>query len=262
MARMTRWIMSVALVVLPRSEQNRFRDEWTSETAVVREQAGDLATLMFALRLLFAAPRITMEMRAEHASGYAELSIGLLVSIFPSTVLICVALFSGVWILVLGEVAIVAGILLMASGFWSAEARVFDSTRSRVGIALAAIGSGIEIAVRRITGFGPPIDAVVSATIPHAVIMLGLILWVVSSYAGRFRFRVLMVGIGITAPAAALNMIVAVINGMALSGFDRFGVLMYVLPSAALAWACYAVVGRRKVFDDQPLAEVVAHEAA
>ena len=246
--------MGVAVLLLPITEQGRFRDEWRAEVAAVREASGSLAALGLAARLLQAAPRMTMTMRASSESGYAELSFGIIFSVFPAAVLSVLAIQTGVWIMLVGELALIAGILLMTSGFWSLEGRLFDSGRCQLGLALALVGSVIEIIVRRSTGFGPPIDAVVSATIPHAVILLGLILWVASSYAGRFRFRVLRLAVGLIAPAAVLNLVAVLINGFSLTGFDRFGVLMYAVPSAALAWACYSIVGRSKVFNDQPVA--------
>lgn len=235
-------------MLLPITEQERYRSEWGAEVAFARESAGSLAALRLALRLLQAAPRMTMQMRANSESGYAELSVGLIFSVIPSSVLTALAVQSRVWIMVLGELALIAGVLLMVSGFWSFEGRLFDSGRSRVGLALALVGSAIEIVVRRTTGFGPPIDAVVSADVPHALILLGLTLWVASTYAGRLRFRILWLAVAVMAPGAALNMIVVTINGFSLTGFDRFGVLMYVVPSAGLAWACYSIVGRRQVF--------------
>ena len=253
MLSLSRIVLRAAVAMLPESYRERFFQEWHAEIDALRRDSGDRAAFGFALGLLSVAPKMTMALRADSQSGYAELSIGLLFSIFPSAVLVGLALYTQVWIMVVGELAIIAGILLMSSSFWTGEGRLFDSTRSRVGIVLAAIGSGIEVAVRRVTGFGPPIDEVVSATIPHGVIMLGLILWVVSSYAGKYRFRVLLVSVCVIAPGALLNTIVAGINGAALSGFDRFGVLMYVVPSAALAWSCYAVVGRRQVFAESVL---------
>ena len=230
--------------------QARFLDEWRAEAEVVRQQSGELAALGFAIRLVLAAPRMTLAIRSGSESAFAELSIGLSFSVFPSAVLASLAIYTGVWIMLVAELLIIVGILLMASGFWSFEGRLLDSKRSRVGLVLAALGSSIEIAVRRITGFGPPIDDAASATIPHALLIVGLILWVASSYAGRFRFRVQMIAVGLVAPGAALNVLVTVINGTSLTGFDRFGVLMYVVPSAALAWACYSVLGRREVFND------------
>lgn len=250
---LTNILLGAAVLLLPATEQARFRQEWRAELAVVRETAGSLAALGLAARLVRAAPRMTMAMRANNDSGYAELSFGIIFSVFPAAVLAVLALQTGVWIMLVGELALIAGILLMASGFWSVEGRLFDSRRCKVGLVLAVIGSVVEVVVRRSTGFGPPIDAVVSATIPHTLILLGLILWVVSSYAGRFRFRVMRFAVVIMAPGAALNLVAVVINGVSLSGFDRFGVLMYAVPSAALAWACYSVVGRGRVFDDRPV---------
>lgn len=240
-----------AVALLPVTEQERFRHEWRAELEAVREQSGDWAGLIFAARLVSAAPRMTLALRAGSESAFAELSIGLSFSIFPSAVLAGLAIYTGVWIMLLAELGIIVGVVLMASGFWSFEGRLLDSRRSRVGLILAAAGSATEVAVRRLTGFGPPIDDAVSATVPHAIIMLGLILWVVSSYAGRFRFRVLLFAVGLLAPGAAINVVVSVMNGVSLTGFDRFGVLMYVVPSAGLAWACYSVLGRRQVFADK-----------
>ena len=174
-------LLRLAVFLLPVTEQSRFLNEWRAEIAVVREQSGDLAAAVFAARLVLAGPRMTLHMRAGSESAFAELSIGLSFSIFPSAVLVGLAIFTGVWIMVAAELSIIVGILLMVSGFWSCEGRLFDSRRSRVGLVFAIVGSAIEVVVRRVTGFGPPIDDVVSATIPHAVIMLGLILWVVSS---------------------------------------------------------------------------------
>lgn len=248
-------LLRVAVNLLPVTEQSRFLNEWRAEIDVVRAQSGNLAAVVFAARLVFAAPRMTLILRAGSESAFAELSIGLSFSIFPSAVLVGLAIYTGVWIMVAAELSIIVGILLMVSGFWSCEGRLFDSGRSRVGLIFAVVGSGIEVAVRRLTGFGPPIDDVVSATIPHAVIMVGLILWVVSSYAGRFRFRVLTVAVALLAPGAAGNMLVAVINGSSLTGFDRFGVLMYVVPSAGIAWACYSILGRRQVLSERALSE-------
>lgn len=250
MSSLTVVLLRVAVLLLPVTEQARFLDEWRAEVEVVRQQSGELAAVSFAARLVLAAPKMTLEIRSGSQSAFAELSIGLSFSIFPSLVLATLAFWTGVWIIVVGELFIIGGILLMASGFWSFEGRLLDSKRSRIGLVLAAIGSGIEITVRRLTGFGPPIDDAASATIPHALIIIGLVLWIASSYAGRFRFRVQMLAVGLVAPGAAINVVVTVINGASLSGFDRFGVLMYVVPSAALAWACYSVLGRRQVFDD------------
>ena len=244
-------LLRVAVVLLPVTHQARFFDEWRSELEVVHREVGWFAALGFVCRLIVAAPRMTLTIRADSETAYAELSIGLLFSIFPSTVLLVLGIRAGVWTIVLGELGIIIGILLMASGFWSFEGRLLDSTRSRVGVAIAATGSFIEIAVRRLTGFGPPIDAEVSATIPHVMIVLGLILWVASSYGGRYSYRILRLSVGLLAPGAALNLVVVAINGASLSGFDRFGVLMYLVPSAGLAWACYSIVGRQRVFDDQ-----------
>ena len=244
-------LLRVAVALLPVTHQARFFDEWRSELEVVHREVGWFAALGFVCRLIVAAPRMTLTIRADSETAYAELSIGLLFSIFPSTVLLVLGIRAGVWTIVLGELGIIIGILLMASGFWSFEGRLLDSTRSRVGIAFATTGSFIEIAVRRLTGFGPPIDAEVSATIPHVMIVLGLILWVASSYGGPYSYRILRLSVGLLAPGAALNLVVVAINGASLSGFDRFGVLMYLVPSAGLAWACYSIVGRQRVFDDQ-----------
>ena len=256
MASLAGMLIRLAVALLPTTEQARYLDEWRGEVASVRDQSGHLAAVRFAIRLVLAAPRMTMSIRSDSESGYAELSIGLSFSIFPSLVLVVLALYTRVWIMVIGELAIIVGIVLMASGFWSVEGRLLDSTRSRVGVALALVGSVIEVAVRRLTGFGPPIDEVVSATIPHTLGLLGLILMVSSSYAGRFRRRVQLAAIASLAPGAVLNMVVTVINGFALSGFDRFGVLMYVIPSAALAWASYAVLMRPKVFENSVAIDV------
>lgn len=245
----------LAVALLPVTEQARFRVEWRAEVETVREQFGNRAAALFAGRLVLAAPRMTLQMRAGSQSAFAELSIGLSFSIFPSAVLVGLAILTGVWIMVAAELSIIFGVILMASGFWSFEGRLLDSKRSRVGLVLATVGSIVEVVMRRLVGFGPPIDDVVSASIPHAVIMVGLILWVASSYAGRFRFRILLLAVGLLAPGAAINTVIAVINGWSLTGFDRFSVLMYVIPSGALAWACYSVLGRREIFDDRVLVE-------
>ena len=218
----------------------------------MREEFGVSTAFRFVLGLIPAAARMTMAIRSNSESGYAELSVGIIFSVFPSAVLVGLALQTGVWIIVFAELALIAGILLMASGFWSFEGRLFDSGRSRVGAVLAIVGSVIEVIVRRTTGFGPPIDAEVSANVPHSLILIGLALWMGSSYAGNYRFRVLRLAVALIAPGAALNFVVLIINARSLTGFDRFGVLMYVVPSAALAWACYSIVGRRSVFADQP----------
>ena len=180
MASLAGMLIRLAVALLPTTEQARYLDEWRGEVASVRDQSGHLAAVRFAIRLVLAAPRMTMSIRSDSESGYAELSIGLSFSIFPSLVLVVLALYTRVWIMVIGELAIIVGIVLMASGFWSVEGRLLDSTRSRVGVALALVGSVIEVAVRRLTGFGPPIDEVVSATIPHTLGLLGLILMVSS----------------------------------------------------------------------------------
>lgn len=251
----------VAVALLPQADKFRFEQEWVSEVDAVRRESGRLAAIHFAARLLIAAPKMTLAMRADSESAFAELSIALVFSIFPSSVLTVLAIYTQVWIMVVGELFIIVGIVLMVSGFWSVEGRLFDSTRSRIGIVLAAVGSVIEVVVRRNTGFGPPIDEVVSADIPHAMIMIGLLLWALSSYVGGFRFRVLFIGILLVAPGAALNSVVIIVNATALSGFDRFGVLMYLLPSTALAWASYLVVGRKKVFHGNAPKESPQHVA-
>ena len=256
MSRFATVLLRLAVFFLPVSEQARFLDEWRVEAEVARQQSGEFAAVVFAVRLLLAAPRMTLVMRSGSESAFAELSIGLIFSVFPSVVLAGLAIFTEVWIMLIAELSIIVGVLMMASGFWSFEGRLLDSRRARIGVVFAVVGSGIEVAVRRLTGFGPPIDDVVSATIPHTVIMIGLILWVVSSYAGRYSYRVLWLAVGLLAPGAALNVLVTVINGWSLSGFDRFGVLMYVVPSAGLAWACFSLLGRRQVFDAGALLEI------
>ena len=243
-------LLRLAVGLLPTSQQSRFFDEWGAEIAAAHRESSAREGVRYAAHLVAAAPRMTLQMRADGESGYAELSIGVLVSLLPSTVLVGLAVYEGVWIMVVGELAIIVGGLLAASGFWSFEGRLLDSRRSRIGLALAVAGSVVEVAMRRLTGFGPPVDAEVSATIPHAVIMVGLFVLVGSSYAGRFRSRLQLLAVGLLAPGAAINVVVTVINGASLSGFDRFGVLMYTIPSAVLAWACYSILGRRQVFDD------------
>lgn len=242
-------LVRLAILLLPIGEQRRFLLEWSGEFAIVREEHGLVAAIRFVLGLFPAAARMTMAIRADSESGYAELSFGIIFSVFPVAVLFVLALQAGVWIMVFGELALGAGILLMASGFWSFEGRLFDSRRSRVGAVLVVVGSLIEVVVRRSTGFGPPIDAEVSATIPHTLVFVGLALWMASSYAGQFRFRMLWFAVAVLALGSALNLVVVVINARVLTGFDRFGVLMYLVPSASLAWACYLILGRRQVFE-------------
>lgn len=247
---MTLWLILVrfAVALLPTTDQERFLTEWRAEVATVRDHAGSFVAVNFAARLIPAAVRMNLITRADGESGYAELSVAILISVFPSTVLVGVAIYTRTWTVLLAELLIIGGIVLAASGFWSFEGRLLDSTRARVGLTLALIGSLVEVAVRRLTGFGPPIDEVVSAMIPHALILVGLALLVASSYAGQFRRRVQLLAICVVAPGAGLNSVVVIINGAALSGFDRFGVLMYLVPSLALAWASFAIAVRPRVF--------------
>lgn len=241
-------LLRLAVALLPATEQARFLEEWRSELAVIHRESGGSEGVRYAGQLVSAAPRMTLEMRSDNESAYAELSIGMLIAVFPSVVLTGLAVYEGVLIMVVAELAIIIGGIIAASGFWSFEGRLLDSKRSRIGLALAVAGSIVEVVVRRLTGFGPPIDAEVSATIPHAMIMVGLVVLLGSSYAGRFRSRLQLLAVGLLAPEAAINMVVTVLNGAALSGFDRFGVLMYTVPSAAVAWASYKILGRQQVF--------------
>lgn len=242
-------LLRLAVALLPATQQARFHGEWGAELSTMHRESGASDSVRYAGQLVLAAPRMTLEMRSDGESAYAELSIGVLVSLLPSTVLLGLAVYESVWIMVAGELAIIVGGVLAASGFWSFEGRLLDSRRSRVGVALSAAGSVVQIAMRQLEGFGPPIDAVISPNLAHGVIMVGLFFLVGSSYAGRFRSRMQLLAVGLLAPGAAINVVVTTINGAALSGFDRFAVLMYVVPSAVLAWACYSILGRRQVFD-------------
>ena len=78
---LTNILLGAAVLLLPATEQARFRQEWRAELAVVRETAGSLAALGLAARLVRAAPRMTMAMRANNDSGYAELSFGIIFSV-------------------------------------------------------------------------------------------------------------------------------------------------------------------------------------
>ena len=242
-------LLRLAVALLPAAQQARFLGEWSSEIAAMNRESRAGEGVRYAAQLVLAAPRMTLAIRSDNESAYAELSIGVLVSLLPSTVLIGLAVYEGVWIMVAAELAIIIGGVLAASGFWSFEGRLLDSRRARIGVALAVTGALVEIAMRHLTGFGPPISQVVNANIAHGAMMAGLFFLVGSSYAGRFRSRMQLLAVGLLAPGAAINVVVSAINGAALSGFDRFAVLMYSLPSAVLAWACYSILGRRQVFD-------------
>lgn len=249
-------LLRLAVALLPATQQARFLDEWRAEIAAIHSESNALDGIRYAAQLVVAAPRMTLEIRSDSESAYAELSIGVLISLFPSAVLVGLAVHTRVWIMVVAQLAIIVGGVLAASGFWSFEDRLLDSRRSRFGVSLAVAGGVAEIAIRHLTGFGPPINVVVNANIAHAVMMAGLFFLVGSSYAGRFRSRMQLLGVGLLAPGAAINVVATIVNGFALSGFDRFAVLMYTIPSAALAWACYSIVGRRQVFEGPAVLEL------
>ena len=60
----------------------------------------------------------------------------------------------------------------------------------------------------------------------------------------------------VIAPGAAFSVVVAFVNAAALSGIQRLGVLLYVIPCAVLAWACYSIAGRPQVFREEALVEI------
>jgi len=249
-------LVRVAVGLLPFQEQERFRREWAAEADAELQLSGNWASLVFSAQLILAATRMTLEIRASSETGFAEWSIAMLASVFPASILFGLALYHGVWIMVFGELALIIGLFLMASGAWSHDGGLLDSRRSRAGILLAAIGSAVEIIVRRTTGFGPAIDDSASATIPHAVILIGLLLFVASHYLGRHRRHVQIAAVAMFGPGAASNGVVVLINGVSLSGFDRFGVLMYLIPSIAFTWAGYSIAKRPQVFEDRASLEV------
>ena len=244
-------LLRLAVGLLPAADQPRYRQEWGADVAVVAQEAGNIDATVLAANLVTTAPRMTMEMRSDSESGFAEWSVAMLASTFPAAVLAGLALYTQVWIMVLAELTLITGLFVMASGAWSYDDRLLESTRSRLGLFAATIGSSIEIYVRRSTGFGPAIDESASATIPHALIMIGLVVLVLASYLGQYQRRAQLVAVVLLATGAAANGVVVVINSISLSGFDRFGVLMYLVPSIALSWASYSIGKRPLVFKEE-----------
>ena len=241
-------LLRSAVSLLPASEQPRFDQEWGADLEVLRRVEGQSAATRFAAQTLAAAPRMTMALREHSASAYVELSLASLLSVFPAVVLGIMAIVFQSWVMLLAQLGNVTGMVLIAHGFWRNDGRLLDSKRPRIGLLLVVISSGTGIAVVRLTDFGLQLDERINAAIPNMIIVFGMALLASSNYLGRFRRRVQLAAVTVLAPGAMLAVVVAFVNAAAASGVQRFSVMLWVIPSAALAWACYSIVDRPQVF--------------
>lgn len=213
---------------------------------------GDLAALKFALGLLWAAPRMMMAVRADSATAYVELSVAALLAIIPALVIATMAVIFQVWIMLVVQIAFMAGAALVALGFWRNDGRLLDSGNARFGLVLVLVAGAAGMAVIRLTDLGPRIDEQINAALPNLVILLGMAMLASSNYFGRFRRRMQVASLVVLAPGAAASVVVAFINAAALSGGQRLLPLVSVVPAGVLAWACYSVAARTRVFADEP----------
>lgn len=197
-----------------------------------------------------------MALRAGSASAYVELSIATLLVLFPALVLGVLAIVFGVWLMLVAQLANMVGAVLVAHGFWRNDGRMFDSVSARAGLALLVAGSIAGTAVLRLGEVGPRVSEEINAAIPNVVILTGLVMLAASNYLGPIRRRMQLAALCVIAPGAAASVVVAFVNAAALSGIERAGVMLYVLPAAVLAWACYSIAGRPEVFNEADLVEL------
>ena len=127
-------IVRLASAMLPADAQGRFADEWNAELIEVHQRAGRRAATSFAVALLPAAVQMTINMRRDSSSGYAEMSLAALLGLVPVVFLFVLGVSYGTWTLALAQVINVAGILLVAYGFWKHDGRLLDSLLSLIHI--------------------------------------------------------------------------------------------------------------------------------
>lgn len=243
----------LAAALLPRDLHARYCQEWEAELHVLRDECGWRAGLGFAISLLPAAARTTMEVRSTGETAYAEMSLAALCGLPPVLFLLGYGATQNVWILVVAQTLNFLGIFLVAHGLWHNEGRLLDSLSPRIGLIFIVIGatSG-QILIDNLPALAPinP-DEVISSVIPNSTIPIGFFLLVVASYFRRFRRRLQLVALVILAPGAAAAVLVAIVNAANNGGISAVVSLIYGLPIVGLAWASYKIAGRSQVFAEE-----------
>lgn len=214
----------------------------------LQQTRGTWSAFMFGLSLTRAAPQMTRTFRTNSSSAYVELSAASLSALVPTAVLATWAIVDGRWITLGAQFAIGVGILFVAAGLWSHDGRLFDSTGSRIGLAMVLFGSAIGTAAIRFEDFSPLTSHRIDVTLPNVAVLIGLSMLVGSAYAGSHHRRMQLASLYVLAPASIVLVCIAALNATDLDGASRLTVLVYGGPALVLAWACYSIVDRPLVF--------------